>query len=409
MTPKTHAHAYRLYAQGHIGAFGRLALPTNISLDGYTVHPTTIDASFHLGASLSHFKSEEHQGKRGLNRKRTSTINIPTNVGVYSTGIGLASHTNCWANVAGLQQQSDDLVLSSYKLGQCNDTCKTDIMHMLAKPLQTMITKASAPDVITPSAHFMYELHWKAIETTPSPRHRRNIGTQVIWQKLSTEGPCLWEASLGKRTSMYTCAMKSLQIVRQILGEQATEGGHCQLLGIIDCCCLGVPSGTLKADVIVATDLSFLRSAAQEQPKIVWQATMDNTLNTSIGVPLPRGDAFGVQRMGSLTLQAQLLPTFQAPVLHGTESISRQALLIIGGLGDIGMLVGLWANASMAAHISIASRLGRPSIEANAIVSSMHYTSICRCDIACVEEASYIVSEQVMMLRNIFHAGKLAF
>ena len=367
-----------------------------------------MDASFHLGASLNFFNKEEHQG-RGLDKASMSTMRIPTNFGVYSIVFGIASHTNCWANVSDLHQRLDNSVLSSYKLGQCNDTCKTDIMHMAAKPLRTMDTKATAPDVITSSTHFMYELHWKAIQLIPPSKFKCNVGTQVIWQKLSMEGRHSWEASLGKGTSMYTCAIKSLQIVRQIFGGQATESGHCQLLGTIDRCGLGVPCGTLKANVIVATALSFLRSAAQEHPEIVWQATIDDTLNSSIGALLPRGDAFGVQRMGSLTLQAQLLPTFHAPMLYRRESIFTQDILIIGGLGDIGMLVALWANASMAAHISIASRLGHPSIEAIAFVSSMHYTSICRCDITCVEEASYIVSEQATVGRNIFHAGKLAF
>ncbi len=404
--PRTPAYPYIGDDHNNIGACGTLAPPYGMALDNYTVHPTVLDASFHLGASLSNLSKRGHKTKIDTTTK-TMEIRVPTNFGVYSNSTGPASHNAYWANVADLRQQPDKLVSSSYKLGRRNTTNTVDIVHMLSKQLQRVDTKASSPAVMDPEEHLIYKLHWKAVELIPSLGDKSKAVTQQGWQKLSTEGRHVWKAGLGKEKSIFTCATLNLQIVQQILMKQTLESERCQLLSTMNRCSLGIPSNSVKDDIIAATALSFIRSAAQEQPKVLWQSTIDSAFNASGGTSVPRADAFGVQRMGSVILQAQLLPNFQASVLHMRGITSRQTLLITGGLGEIGMLVGSWANANMVGHICMASRLGHPSHEADVVLSSMHYATICRCDVACTEEAFHLTSSKATMVRSVMHAGEL--
>ena len=401
------AHPYISVDYNKIGACGALGPPYIMASDGYMVHPTILDASFHLGASLNNLSKGGHGTRIDTTTKTMGTIKVPTSFGVYSNIIGLASHSAFWANVADLQQRSEELVTSTYKLGQCSNTSTINIVDMLSKPLQRADTKASNPAVTNPKEHLTYMLHWKAVELNPSLGDKPNMTTQQRWQKLSTEGRHVWEASLEKETSIFTCATTNLQIVQHALGEQALNSERYHLLGTVSRCSLGIPSDTVKHDIIAATALSFVRSAAQEQPKIVWQSTIDSVFNASTGIPVPRADAFGVQRVGSLILQAQMLPTFLASALQIRGNLSKQTMLITGGLGEIGMLVGSWASANMVGHICIASRSGHPSREADGILSLVHYATICRCDVACTEEAFHLTSAKATMVRSIMHAGEL--
>ena len=403
LIPKSQAYTHIAYAHNDISACGTVAPLQKCSLNGYTVHPTIMDASFHLGASLNYLSGEAYHGSSNVTKTRKAVLRVPTGVGVYATVMGFANNTNYWANVADVNQQSHDMITSSYKLQQCNNTCTTDVVHMVAKPFRKLEKMAS-----TPRPHLMYMLQWKAVGITESFENKSMLSKPLQWQKVSTEGRHMWKAGLGIRMSMYICAIKCLEIVRRILGEQTREGSQYQLLGTIHHCSLGRPCTRFEANIVLATALSFLRSAAQEQPESVWQATLDNALNFSTGIALPWADAFGVQRMGSLALQAQLLPISETSELHQKENIFTQDVLISGGLGDIGMLVGSWASACMARHICVASRSGHPSTKADAIVSSMQYVTICRCDIACIEEAIHLGLPKATMLRNFMHAGEPA-
>ena len=404
--PKTLAYSY--IGDAHkIGTCGTVASPQISTLDAYTVYPIILDASFHLGASLNYLNKQGHNTKLDTNTKRMHIMRVPTNFGIYSNIMGIASRIAYWANVADLCQHPNDLVSSSYKLGRCNSTNTIEIVHMVSKPLQRIDIGASSPTVTDSEEQLMYEVHWKAVELSPSFDDNLSTTTPQRWQKISREGRHVWVAGLGKETSMYTCAIVNLAIVQHILREQSVESEQCQLLGTMSRCSLGTPYSMVKDSIILATALSFLRSAAQEQSKIVWQSTFDNAFNASTSVLVPRADAFGMQRMGPLTLQAQLLPTFQASVLHMRGVIPKQTVLITGGLGEIGMLVGLWTDANMVGHICMASRMGHSSREADAVLSSMHYATICRCDVACTEEAFHLTSSKATVVRSVMHAGKL--
>ena len=404
---KSHPLTRTAYAHNDVSACGTV-IPQKSLSKSYTVHPTIMDASFHLGASLNSLSGEAYREKSNARKATKATLRVPTSFGVYATVRESSRSTNYWASVADVNQQSYDMITSSYKLGNYNDTSTNDVVHMVAKPFRKFESMNSSTNPKSKRTHLMYILQWKAVGVTESPERKSMLSKPLQWHKLSREGRHMWKAGLGIKTSMYTCATKFLEIVRRILMEETWEGSHCQLLGTIHSCSLSRPCISIEANIVLATALSFLRSAAQEQQKSVWQATLDSALNFSPGIAVPWADAFGVQRTGSFALQAQLLPVLEKPEPYHRETMFTQDVLIIGGLGDIGMLVGSWANACMAGHICIASRSGHPSTADDSIVSLMQYVTVCRCDIACVEEAINFGLPKATLLRIFMHAGELA-
>ena len=87
-------------------------------------------------------------------------------------------------------------------------------------------------------------------------------------------------------------------------------------------------------------------------------------------------------------------------------------VLVTGGLGDTGLLAGLWiAETSLAARVVLLGRSGRAAALPPAAARSLRSLTVIRCDVACAEDLAAVVLELQSHgfgpVQAAFHAGGL--
>jgi len=399
-------HLQKRLFQPDIGAFGTLVSTKESPMDGYMVHPTITDASLHLGASLKDVQIRYNLGEGTMGTSHP-IMRVPTKFGLYSCNNNYGCHAHRWANVGDLHEESNEAISSTYKSSSCNTLRQFDLKNLLAKPLRMGDGDLAIAKPSGARAHLMYELSWKATSKAKPAQGSYILDELIRWQIITSDDRPLWQASLSRKNAA-SAALVGLQVVRCIFEEASMEGGRCQLLGTMQQCSLGGENGAVAKNMTTAASLSLLKTAAQEHPELVWQATMDSTFDLLPKFHSPQSDAYGIQREGSIMLQPQMLPVTTSSELFEDGNISAHGILIMGGLGEIGVLAGLWSSLRQSRHIILASRSGHPSVQIEVKVASIDYVTTVRCDVASTEEAIHPSSmESATVLRSIMHAGEL--
>lgn len=371
------------------------------------IHPTAIDASLHLGASLSHLQDSGAVVE-------SPVLRVPAGLEAYSrTSKGpIQSQSRTWAIVSNLNNQPYNAALSSYSLGESNNVMQGHLADLLAKPMQDTIAEKSA--ILPKETQLMYTLHWKAVSISQSAKANAHalglyLPNPFVWQRVTAKGGPLWRTSMRRGSSTPASSLFSLHFMHYIIAEGVMQGAQYRLHTITDQRSpAGRPEGLGNALAVGAAE-GILKTAAQEQPRMSWQAMAESAFAHAPRLAELRVDAFGARSLGSVISLPQMLPrqSVQARNEFGDEHKQPRCILISGGTGEIGMLVALQMSRDEAQHIILASRSGHiPLKYARRVVTVEHFTAT-RCDIGSADEANHCsITNTATMLRSVMHAGR---
>ena len=159
----------------------------------------------------------------------------------------------------------------------------------------------------------------------------------------------------------------------------------------------------------------MLRVAAQERQAVQWRSCALDTLASGSQAALHGTDSFGSISSGGMWLSPQLAasrgPAQSALVPSPAAAAEmRGTVLVTGGLGDIGLLVGLWVAASWpAASVLLLSRTGRANALPEAAANAAAPITAVRCDVSSADELHSLVNELgaagAPPVEAIFHSG----
>jgi len=229
------------------------------------------------------------------------------------------------------------------------------------------------------AAHTPYVLHWRAAQPAaavlraagrPRPAPPR---APVAWRALPAAGAAAGGARM--RCGGAAAALPaSLRFVQSAAGAAAlelhTRGACLDARG----CHSGSARSHAEQDRVAAGAAALLRVAAQERVAAACRHIDADVMATpvlSCGAPMPAppADAFGAAASSGAWLAPELgaacdggplgrvlgpagHPAWPAPGASG-------AVLVTGGLGEIGALAGAWLAAAGAPHVWLAGRSGR--------------------------------------------------
>ena len=160
---------------------------------------------------------------------------------------------------------------------------------------------------------------------------------------------------------------------------------------------------------------AMLRVAAQEQKAVQWQSCALDTQAGESQAVLQGTDSFGMISSAGTWLSPQLTacqgPAQSASVPSpAAAAMLRGTVLVTGGLGDIGLLVGLWVAATWpAARVFLLSRTGRASALLPTVSDALTPVTAVRCDVGSFDELCGLASELgaggAPPVEAIFHSG----
>ena len=186
---------------------------------------------------------------------------------------------------------------------------------------------------------------------------------------------------------------------------------------------VGTPLGNrgpsrLQTSDGVASAAAMWRVAAQEQPGARLMAYAFDASSAAGPASLPHADSFGIATDAGIWLEPQL--TSEQGTQHAggravdgepaSLAFRRGTVLITGGLGDLGLLTGLWlAERCPGAWAVLLGRSGRAAKLSAAVARTPWPITAVRCDVACSEDLGAVIAELrergLPPVRAAFHAG----
>lgn len=279
--------------------------------DAYIIHPTIVDASFHLGTTF------DRGGHKAVGHHSTM---VPASLLAY-THVSIMPNVRTeevWTTVGNMTKQAHDATISSYNIRRCNNIAEASVTDLLAKSM-----RVPYQSIDTKHEQLKYTLQWKAVDASTSQNRDKDqsLSHHVAWRKVSGFGHLLWQAKSKSKvsvSSLQSIAM-SLQVLQTILGEEGPKNDHYQVLSTLDrSVLLGSYEGLYKAMAIEAS-LGLLRTAAQERPGFIWQALSKSPLSPFVKATSPLNDIFGSHQSESIIFRQQVLSAKEDGVLCGPE------------------------------------------------------------------------------------------
>ena len=362
--------------------------------DAYIIHPTIVDASFHLGTTF------ERGGHKALSHHSTM---VPASLSAY-THVSIMPNVRLeevWTTVGNMIKQTHDAAISSYNIRRCNNIAEASVTDLLAKSM-----RGPYQSIDTKHEQLRYTLQWKAVDasTSQSRDKDQSLSHHMAWRKVSGVGHLLWQAKSKSKVSSLQSTAMSLQVLQTILGEEGPENDHYQVLSTLDrSALLGSYEGLYKAMATEAS-LGLVRTAAQERPGLIWQALSKSPLASSVKATSPSNDIFGSHQSESIIFRQQVLSAKEDGVLCGPELLD--SMLVTGGTGELGILLCLQAASYQARYVVLTSRSGRVAHKSVAQIAAMKHTIIARGDIGCTDEARCcFMPHNDALPKVVMHAG----
>lgn len=392
----------------------------------YRVHPAVLDCATQAGAAFMPAKPLQKPGVMG--GSSAATTRVPVGIAVYRANTSLLTlGPNQVAHTAAAAPQllAEGSALGSYKLASGGISqsgvpdssglqTPLDVAGMLFKAVQRPTCSAPGPaaslahPALPAATQAAYELQWKAARPAVLPDAWRTArcappAAQVEWRALSAGAP-------GQRIVLRcggasaAALSASLRFVKCQIGKSAaalelrTRGA-----------CLGPRAcGRATQRAATAAAAALLRVAAQERPALACRhAELDPLAlnphpNTAAQGIAAGADAFGIASSAGVWLHPELAPVAKAatPLDRASQATraktwswdtlgARSAVLVTGGLGNVGALVAAWLAAADVAHVWLAGRSGRfapgavAAAAASAVLLSQSDTMVhaVRCDV----------------------------
>ncbi len=274
-------------------------------------------------------------------------------------------------------------------------------------------TRAEAVSTASGQQVDTYVVEWAASSIVAVPlladaergTHIRPLGS---WSMSDNWDGAVWRS--GNDSAVASRQLRSLQtqlaaasaspLCLRTVGNPATHDGP----------------GRVQSSDAVASAWAMWRVAAQEQPGSRLEAFGFDFNAARVPDRLPATDSFGASVNAGVWLSPQLTTAHSSQHDGGLATANRSlphltgCVLVTGGLGELGLLAGLWlAETSPAAHVVLLSRSGRAATLPVAAARSLRPLTAVRCDVSCSEDLAATVAE--LHLRGVgpvqaaFHAG----
>jgi len=360
----------------------------------FRTHPALLDCATQAGAA---FAPPPPQAAGGA-----AVTRVPAGIAAYRAGAVLAHAQAAHAVAAPPELHSDGSALGAYKVASVPGRARiagapsaggpggaagagVDVAGMMFKRMRRPGHGRGVPmgllarPVPPTAAHMPYVLHWRAAQPAaavpraagqPRPAPTR---APVAWRARPAAGAASGDARM--RFSGATAALPaSLRFVQCAAGAGVLElhtRGACPDARV---CRSGAARPCAEQDLVAAGAAALLRVAAQERVAAACRHIDADVMARPVSggggpLPAPPADAFGAAVSGGAWLAPGLdtacdggplgrvmgpagRPAWPAPGASG-------AVLVTGGLGEIGALAGAWLAAAGAPHVWLAGRSGR--------------------------------------------------
>ena len=177
-----------------------------------------------------------------------------------------------------------------------------------------------------------------------------------------------------------------------------------------------VGPGSAQSSDAVASAWAMWRVAAQEQPGARLEAHGFAANAALVPASLPATDNFGacvgtgVWHAPRLTVAHSSQHDEGSPTQNEPVPRMTGCVLVTGGLGDLGLLAGLWlAETGPAAHVVLLSRSGRAATLPAAAARTRRPLTAVRCDVTSAEDVAALMTELQLQgagpVQAAFHAG----
>ena len=339
---------------------------------------------------------------------------IPVGLAAYCAPAACLNGSNIGSG--GLKRvRPDGTAISDFRLASlCSGTvCELagfqlrPVGRAAAHTFVEAVSTASGEDVDT------YVVGWAASSIAAEPLlSEAEPGTRIrplgSWSMSDNWDGAVWRSgddaavASGQLRSLQTqlAAASASPLCLRTVGNPAVNGGP----------------GCAQSSDAVASAWAMWRVAAQEQPGARLDAYGFDANAALVPDRLPATDSFGASVNAGVWLAPQLTAAHSSQKAGGlaTETASNPHLtgcvLVTGGLGDLGLLAGLWlAETSPAVHVVLLSRSGRAATLPEAAARSLRMLTAVRCDVACSEDLAAVVKELQLRgvgpVQAVLHAG----
>ena len=305
----------------------------------------------------------------------------------------------------------DGTATSDFRLASAAGATLFELAELQLKPVSraTAAPRPAAAALQAPQ-EMLYAVDWLAsVAATPSatPAKHPTPGSWSIAR--SSEQPVQWQSGTAQSPSV--TAGRQLQALQMHLRDGARNVVlHSKPAGTAR----QHPAATPALDNTAAAS-AMLRVAAQEHTAVVLQSFEHDPQASIVPAALPATDAFGNMQSAGLWRAPQLATASVAAADPSTSFPAAAAslngtVLVTGGLGDIGMLIGLWiAKTRPSARVLLLSRTGRSQTLAAAAAGVVSPVTAVRCDVSSAEEVRALMSDlrtaNAPPVQAVFHAG----
>ena len=346
----------------------------------------------------------------------SSTASDRTAAAVTHVPAGLSAY--CPAGASGRlsfgvgaapQQQPDNSVSCGFRLISPSGGSMFSLENLQLRPARLssgrVLTAAAATAKAPagPDGSVLYALEWTAVEAVSAGAARQqwlplDVNTAGAWQ-LAIAGGGSRSRGLARRPDAADPAGAAISQLRHL--QAALQGPHAAgLAESISLHSRGLPDGATRSPAAYRTSAAagraLLRVAAQEKPGVRFTAVGADELGCALQrapmVP-PAADAFGIASSAGVWLaprlaaaHAQMQSSASTPLATNSSLLAAASgagtILVTGGLGDIGLLVGMWAAQNSGARVWLLGRNPRSGSLAAAIQLGGAVVNTAQCEVS---------------------------
>ena len=339
---------------------------------------------------------------------------IPVGLAAYCAPAACLDDTNVGcAALRGLRP--DDTAISDFRLAALGGSTVCELAGLQLRPAG----RAEAPmrQAHVPGAGLehvdAYTVEWAASGVAATPLLTdTERGTRVrapsSWSVSDNWDGAVWRS--GNHAATAAGQLRSLQT------QLATASAVPLCLRTVGTPSVNGGPGRVRSCDAVASGWAMWRVAAQEQSGARLEAYGFDPNATQVPERLPATDSFGACAATGVWLAPHLTSSRSSEPATGSTAWNAPGpqltgcVLVTGGLGNLGLLAGLWAAETYpTAQVILIGRSGRGAVLPAAAGGSSRLLTAVRCDVACAEELAAVVTELQLQgvgpVQAALHAG----
>lgn len=307
-------------------------------------------------------------------------------------------------------QHRDGTVVNDFRLASSTGTTLFELVELQLKPLRPRLSAASS---MAATDGMQYTVEWGASSLVSRLAEGTSSPSPGSWSLTPQGEAAQWQRSNGRNAS--EVASMQLQALQTYVADPKARSFSLQTAGWPTAVPVSCSSACRTGGASAAAGWAMLRVAAQEQKRVQWQSCALDSQARGSQAALHGTDTFGSISSAGVWLAPQLIASRDRAQSTAAPSPAaalklRGTVLVTGGLGDIGLLVGLWLVACWPdARVLLLSRTGRSSTLPKAASNAATPLTAVRCDVSCADELRALVTELAANgappVEAIFHAG----